>query len=465
MLLAFLLHLWLKYAAINQGYFMTRQLFSPSNEPDLVLSDKLPKVELHVHNKGTITHELASELAKRHEVKLPAGLFNKDGKYQFSDFLDFLKKYDQVAALVRTPQDVGDVVYDYLKRCHAQGAIYVEITCSPYHARTVGLSYEQFVNALALAIDRAQQAFGIESRLLMTFLRHETAERNQEVLEDILAYRHPYVVGINLAGDEAQPLDAFVPLYRRAREAGLKCTAHIGEHCNAKEMRLAISQLQPTRIGHGIHCQNDDALIDFLKENNIGIEVCPGSNIALGLTKSRQDHPFKKLYQRGLLVSLNSDDPPFFATSIGDEYDQARCAWKMSDQDLLEITRRAMKSAFCHPALAKKCESQIKLFVAWRTFRDLLLRNSSHYRFNEVNRFSLQYQQRPSTSHVFELHRSVIASFDPWSDLVEVSSNLLSAHQQFKLDKSSSHTVNDRALQAFMNCQSHKAPMMPRATP
>ena len=355
-------------------------------------SNKLPIAELHVHAEGgTVTPEILEYLAKQNNMPVPNEIFgpNSSIKYNKGDFLNFLEVYDEVDQYIRTAADLKYVLYDYLRRSADEGVIYTELTCSPDHFKSLrttfsevkdisahnkvtnkkpiyresDLNYKEFVTTIAEAIDAARQDFGIEARVLMVLLRHNGPEKAAELLDNILAYPHPYVVGLNLAGDEVNfPAILFADAFSRAKQHGLKLTAHAGEHADAKSIIGAVKVLQLDRVGHGVASAKDEGVMAFLKENNIGLEVCPSSNVHLGVISSMQEHPFRKLYDYGIACSLNSDDPPYFETTIGNEFNIAKTHWNFTDVELLKITRSTIKMAFCEASLKDKLLSQIDLY-------------------------------------------------------------------------------------------------------
>ena len=305
-----------------------------------------PKAELHVHIEGTITPELARELAGRNGTELPAAVMEAKERFQWDDFDHFLAGYDQVASCLRTGPDFGDMVYDYLRRCAGQNVLYVEFFGSQDFGEGAGLAYPEMVGHMAEAIDRAERDFGIVCRIIMTCIRHLGPERAVEVARTTVENPHPYVVGFGMGGDEKahHPSD-FAPAYDIAAAGGLPCTVHAGEVEGADSVIAALDHLPVARIGHGVRSIEDPGLVERLARDGIALEICPGSNIALGLF-TPEDHPFERLRSQGCRVSLNSDDPPHFGTSVQDEYETAAKLWGYGEEDLVAITRSAIEAAF-----------------------------------------------------------------------------------------------------------------------
>jgi adenosine deaminase len=311
----------------------------------------IPKAELHVHLEGTATPELIRRLAERNGLAVPEGLFASDSRFAYTDFLDFLRAYDLAASVIRTGEDYRDVTYEYLARCAAEGAVYLELIVSPDHARQVGLSDDEHLDGVGRGIDDARAESGIDARLLITAIRNYGVEQATRLAHYAAARPHPYVVGFQLAGDEANfPADDFAEPFRIAAEAGLGCSVHAGEWAGPESVRAALT-LPVTRIGHGVRSIEDPALVEELAERGIALECCPTSNVVLGLYPSYEEHPLTALQAAGVRVTLGSDDPPWFGASIGGEY--AICAERLGfgEEALRELTRTALEAAFCEQKL------------------------------------------------------------------------------------------------------------------
>ncbi len=311
----------------------------------------IPKAELHCHLEGSVPPALARELAARNGLDLPPGLFGMNGHYAWTDFLSFLDSYDRVCGVLRKPRDFGDILYSYLQRSAAEGAVYVEMFCSPERPKALGIPYATWLGALIDAVDRARRDFGIEARLIAICIRHLGPDRALALAQQVVAEPHPYVVALGMGGDEGKfaPAD-FTPAYRLAHEKGLGCTIHAGEVRGPESVWAAIRDLPVTRIGHGVRSSEDPKLLEELVRRGIALEVCPGSNVALGLYPDRNAHPLHRLIEAGVRVTLSSDDPPFFHTTLGTEYDKAG----LDAAALRKITRTAIEVSFAEESLKTK---------------------------------------------------------------------------------------------------------------
>jgi adenosine deaminase len=303
----------------------------------------IPKAELHCHLEGSIPPALARELAERNGVDVPLGLIGERGHYVWKDFLSFLAAYDLVCTTLRTAPDFGEVIYSYLAGAAREGAVYVEMFCSPERPAALGIPYGAWLEALEDGIDRARRDFGIEGRIIIICIRHRGPERALAMVRAMVSEPHRYVVGFGMGGDEAQfrPVD-FAPAYRLAHDKGFGCTVHAGEVLGPESVWAAINDLPVTRIGHGVRSAEDPRLMAELARRGTILEVCPGSNIALGVYPDRAAHPLHRLIAAGVRVTLNSDDPPFFHTTLGAEYDQAG----LEEVALRTITHTAIAASF-----------------------------------------------------------------------------------------------------------------------
>lgn len=309
----------------------------------------IPKAELHVHLEGTIRPEIAKILAHRNHLKFPDHLLDKTQHfYRSNGFMDFLSAYDELAALIRQPQDYFDITYDYLKQSALKGVIYCEMMYSPNHAEKVSqIPSREHLTAIGEAILKAQSDFGIIGRIITTAVRHFGIEACEKIALHASLEPFSFVTGFGLGGDELGfPPQLFKKTYEMARYAGLKTTIHAGEWGDAQSMKTAINTCQVDRIGHGIRAIEDENLISMLKDLKIPLEICPSSNVVLGIFPNINAHPLPQFISQGIMVSINSDDPPFMATSIDREYDLIQKTFLYSDKTMKTITRQAIEVAF-----------------------------------------------------------------------------------------------------------------------
>jgi adenosine deaminase len=302
----------------------------------------IPKAELHVHLEGTMTQDLIERIADRNRLEAPEDVFT------YTDFLHFLAQYDRAAAVIRTAEDYRDITYEYLTACANEGAVYVELIASPDHARSVGLSDEEHWAGITQGIEDAKEDHGIEGWVLASVVRNFGVPAAERVVAELVANPHPYVVGFNMAGDEANyPAADYAHVFKAAHEdAGLGCSVHAGEHAGPESVRAALQLPGVTRISHGVRAIEDPALVGELAERGVVLEVCPTSNVVLKVYEDYEHHPFNQLRAAGVPVTLGSDDPPYFHTSIGKEYDIAAERFGLTSDDLLALTQTAVYAGF-----------------------------------------------------------------------------------------------------------------------
>jgi adenosine deaminase len=310
---------------------------------------KLPLAELHCHIEGAALPGLVLAQAQKYNVDVSTII--RDGSYVWSDFADFLKCYEVAASLFRNPDDYALLAETYLASIAAQGAIYGEFFVSPVPPFNANLAPEAYLEGAIEGLKRAKAKHGIEARLIMTGIRHAGPEAVEAAARFAVKHKSHFVTGFGMAGEERMhhPKD-FVRAFDIARDGGLYITVHAGELRGPEEVSAALDYLKPKRIGHGVRAVYDDNLVKRLADIQVVLECCPGSNIALGVFPSFPEHAYPKLRKAGVKVTLNSDDPPYFWTSLGREYDIAREHFGMSEAELLADTRTAIEAAFVDEA-------------------------------------------------------------------------------------------------------------------
>lgn len=307
----------------------------------------IPKAEIHVHLEATISPELCRKFAKRNNVKIDNDIFGSEYAYSWTDFYDFIKKYDIVTSVIHTPEDYRELTYNYLKECAENKVIYVEAMVSSTHAKQKGMTYHSFLEGVSEGAKQAENEFGIISKYIMNGIRHLGSKLVQETAEEVLNNPHEDLVGFGLAGDELHfPPKLFVKTFNMLKEARFPITVHAGEWDGPEKIYDAINLLHPTRLGHGVRSIEDPKLVDYIRELDIVLETCPTSNIATKIYKDYENHPAKQLFDQGIKITVNSDDPPFFNASIAGEY-EAMKKLGLSDDELKSLTKNAINYAFC----------------------------------------------------------------------------------------------------------------------
>ncbi len=282
----------------------------------------MPKVELHVHLEGSIRPETLLHLAKRNNVSLPVNsLDDIQDWYQFSDFDHFLEVYFEICNCIRTPDDFYFITGEFLKGQADQNIKYSEVIFTPFtHLEHV--TYDDQLAAINRARDDLGISLGVRIGLVPDISRHmRPVEQSFQIADWAADNMHNGIIALGLGGPEVgNPPEVFRGAFERITTAGLPSLPHAGETEGPQSIWGAINALSAVRIGHGVRCLEDPKLMTYLRETQIPLDVCPTSNVCLGVVPTLADHPLPQLLNEGLFVTINSDDPPMFGTTLTDEY-------------------------------------------------------------------------------------------------------------------------------------------------
>ncbi|MEU7482578.1 adenosine deaminase [Streptomyces sp. NPDC042319] len=307
----------------------------------------VPKAELHLHIEGTLEPELAFALAARNGIELPyASQEELRRAYSFSDLQSFLNLYYALMAVLRTEEDFADLAHAYLARAKEQGVRHAEIFFDPQAHTARGVPIGTVIEGLGRALDAAPETYGITTRLIMCFLRDESAESALETFEAA----RPYLDRITAVGlDSAEvgnPPSKFREVYALAREAGLKCVAHAGEEGPPAYVWEALDILGVDRVDHGVRSLEDPELVARLAAEQVPLTVCPLSNVRLRVIDDLADHPLPAMLDAGLLVTVNSDDPAYFGGYAHDNFTAVRDALDLDEDTLHLLARNSFQASF-----------------------------------------------------------------------------------------------------------------------
>ncbi|MGW7306910.1 adenosine deaminase [Streptomyces sp. NPDC054835] len=311
----------------------------------------VPKAELHLHIEGTLEPELAFALAARNGVTLPyADTEALREAYRFSDLQSFLDLYYGLMAVLRTAEDFTELADAYLARAAEQGVRHAEIFFDPQAHTARGVPFGVVVEGLGVALDRAQERYGISTRLIMCFLRDESAESAMATLEAAKPYLHR-ITGVGLDSAEVgHPPAKFREVYEEAAGLGLRRVAHAGEEGPAAYIREALDVLGVERIDHGLRCLEDPSLVERLARERVPLTLCPLSNVRLRTIDTIEDHPLRTMLAAGLVATVNSDDPAYFGGYAGDNFDAVRDALGLGEEELRTLARNSFLAAFLEDA-------------------------------------------------------------------------------------------------------------------
>ena len=307
----------------------------------------LPKAELHVHIEGTLEPELAFQLAAKHRVKLPyASVEELRRGYQFSNLQSFLDIYYAGADVLRDEEDFYLLTQAYLRKAHSQGVVHTEMFFDPQTHTVRGVSLPKMLGGIRGAMLQAERELGMTSRVIMCFLRHLSASDAMRALEEALPHKHD-IAAVGLDSSEyGHPPAKFAEVFARARRAGWPAVAHAGEEGPASYIRDALDVLDAVRIDHGVRCQEDEALMQRLVDEQIPLTMCPLSNIKLRVFDRMDQHNIKRLLERGLRVTINSDDPAYFGGYILENYLAVEQALGLTRAQLKQLAENSIQGSF-----------------------------------------------------------------------------------------------------------------------
>ncbi len=307
----------------------------------------IPKAELHLHIEGTLEPELAFALAARNGVELPYADTEELRKaYLFEDLQTFLNLYYELMAVLRTEQDFEDLANAYLARAAAQGVRHAEIFFDPQAHLARGVDMGTVVEGLWRALGSSEPHHGISTRLILCFLRDESAESAMETLDAAKPYLDR-ITGIGLDSAEVgHPPVKFREVYEAAAALGLRRVAHAGEEGPPAYITEALDVLGVERVDHGLRCMEDEELVARLVRDRIPLTLCPLSNVRLRAVDVLAEHPLPAMLEAGLLCTVNSDDPAYFGGYAGDNFDAVRLALGLSEDQLRELARNSFVASF-----------------------------------------------------------------------------------------------------------------------
>jgi adenosine deaminase/aminodeoxyfutalosine deaminase len=312
---------------------------------------RLPKAELHLHLEGAILPQTLVELSARHDAR-PLTLDEAEALYQFADFTGFLEAFKAVTAQLISPEDYELAAWRMMEHLTAQGVVHAEVYISVgviYHWRDHdSAAFQPIFAALERARERAERELGLSIYWIFDAVRHFPVEEAKRVFQKAaeLKPEHPSIIGIGLGGDERRTgSEPFRALFAQAAQSGLRLTNHAGETTGPEAIWEALA-IGSERIGHALSALEDAALILELKEREVPLELCPTSNLRTGVCPSFAAHPLRPLFDLGLMVTLNSDDPAFFGSDLANEYLLAHTEQGFTRDELRQLAANSIRASF-----------------------------------------------------------------------------------------------------------------------
>jgi adenosine deaminase len=307
---------------------------------------RLPKCELHIHIEGSLEPELMFALARRNGIRLPyPSVEALRQAYQFRNLQDFLDIYYQGMSVLITEQDFYDLAFAYLERARADNVRHVEMFFDPQGHTSRGIAFATVVGGLHRAIIDAGRELGVRASLIMCFLRHLDEADAERMLDSALAFKDR-IVGVGLDSSEAgNPPSKFKHVFGRAREAGFFLSAHAGEEGPPSYVWEALDVLGVARIDHGIRSMEDQALVGRLAREGVPLTVCPLSNLRLRVVDDLAHHPLRRMLDKGLVATVNSDDPAYFGGYVNQNYHAVSDALRLGRDEIAQIVRNGVRAS------------------------------------------------------------------------------------------------------------------------
>jgi len=321
----------------------------------------IPKAELHVHIEGTFEPELMFEIAKRNNARIKYKSVEEIREaYKFNNLQDFLDLYYEGAGILTEEEDFYELTLAYLEKAVSQNVLHSEIFFDPQTHTGRGIKFSTVIKGIHKALAEAEEKFGVSTGLIMCFLRDLDESAAMKTLEEALAYRERIMaVGLDSA-EIGNPPSKFQDVFTRAREAGFLTVAHGGEEGPAKYVREALELLKVSRIDHGNHCLDDDKLTEELIRRKIPLTVCPLSNLRLKVIDRMEDHPLRRMMERGLLVTVNSDDPAYFGGYINENYLAITKALNLTADDIYKLAKNSFEASFLEESIKDKMLARVR---------------------------------------------------------------------------------------------------------
>ncbi len=327
----------------------------------------LPKVELHVHHVGSASLRTVAELAARHEgtTTVPSDPDKLAAYYDFTDFGHFIEVYLSVVDLLRTPEDIWTLTHDVAHDLAAQNVRYAELTLTPYTSIQAGIAAEAFCEAVEDARRTAEAELDLTLRWCFDIPGEFGQEGADATIDTAIRLRPDGLVSFGLGGPEAGvPRPQFAPHFAQAQAAGLHSVPHAGESTGPDTIWDSLRHLGAERIGHGIAAAQDPSLMEYLAATGIVLEVCPTSNVRTRSVPSLEEHPLPELVKAGVPITINSDDPPMFDTTLNQEYEVARDLLGLDDAGVANLARTAVVASFAEEPVKAAILAEIDAYAS-----------------------------------------------------------------------------------------------------
>lgn len=307
----------------------------------------LPKAELHLHIEGTFEPELMFKIASRNGLKLKYNsVEDLKAAYNFSNLQEFLDIYYSGASVLISEQDFYDLTWAYLLKVHAQNVVHTEVFFDPQTHTSRGIPFQTVISGIHRALEDGHEKLGVSHRLIMSFLRHLSEDSAFQTLEEALPYKS-WITAVGLdSSEKGNPPSRFERVFAKAREEGFVAVAHAGEEGPAEYVWEALNLLHVSRIDHGNRSLEDSRLTEELARLRMPLTVCPLSNLKLKVVHDMTQHPLAEMLKRGMMVTVNSDDPAYFGGYLNENYLALAKALNLTKEEIVQLTKNAFSASF-----------------------------------------------------------------------------------------------------------------------
>lgn len=323
----------------------------------------IPKAELHLHIEGSFEPELMFEIAQRNSISIPFDSVEAvKAAYEFNNLQEFLDIYYAGANVLIKEQDFYDMTWAYLQRIHAQNVVHTEIFFDPQTHTDRGVPFDSVIQGIHRALEDGKNKLGISYHLIMSFLRHLSEEAAFETLEQALPYKD-WILGVGLDSSElGHPPSKFERVFAKSRELGFKAFAHAGEEGPSEYVREALDLLKIVRLDHGNRSLDDENIVKELVERQIALTVCPLSNLKLCVVKDMAMHPIKTMLDKGMLATVNSDDPAYFGGYMNENFNAIAESLQLSKEDITQLAKNSFVGSFLEEERKKELVEQVEKY-------------------------------------------------------------------------------------------------------
>jgi adenine deaminase len=323
----------------------------------------LPKAELHLHIEGTFEPELMFEIAARNNIKLKYNSVDElKSAYDFNNLQEFLDIYYNGANVLIEEQDFYDLTWAYLQKIHSQNVLHTEVFFDPQTHTSRGVSFDKVIFGIHRALEDGRKKLGISNRLILSFLRHLSEESAFQTLEETLPYKS-WIAAVGLdSSEKGHPPVKFERVFAKARAEGFLTVAHAGEEGPPEYVWEALNLLNVSRIDHGNRSLEDPLLVTELVKRKMSLTICPLSNLKLKVVRDLIQHPLTEMLEKGMLATVNSDDPAYFGGYMNENYQAVAEALNLTKEQIVQLAKNSFTASFLDEETKKEMIEKVELY-------------------------------------------------------------------------------------------------------